>query len=323
MLITNNKWGSKMKYSFIVPIYNGEKYIDRCLNSILKQDYDNYEIIIVNDGSTDYSLEILNKYREKYKQIKLYTTENSGISITRNYGITKATGEYFIFVDIDDYIKDNMLSYINECLINCNDGIELIKYNYLMVDEHENIIGNIDKNEVDFEVLSGDAVFRKLVANKVPFDLTCIYAYKTSFWRANNFQFESNRYHEDFGLIPFIIIRCKKVLQIDKVLYYYVQSKNSITRHINIQKQIKQMEDILYHFDNLYKRVNDDNLLSNCNLKIFNSYIANGVLNKYKKLDKNNQRLFRQELVKRKVVNLLLDDTILRRLKKQIYKYMI
>ncbi len=306
-----------MKYSFIVPVYNGEKYIDRCLSSILKQDYDNYEIIIINDGSTDNSLKILNIYKEKYKQIKLYSTKNNGLSNARNLGITKVSGDYIIFVDIDDYINEEMLSYINKQLED-NENIDLIKFNYMKVYRDYNTNNDIKK---DSKILNGCDAFIILVNNKIPFELACIYAYKTSFWNANNFQFEPNKYHEDFGLIPFIIIRTKKILMLDKILYYYYQSENSITRHINIQKQVKQMEDILYHFDNLYRKVNDDNLLSNYNLKIFNSYIANAVLLKYISLNKKNQLRYRKNMIERKIISLLMSDNFVRKLKQTFYKH--
>lgn len=89
--------------SVVVPAYNVEKYLEECLQSILMQTYIDYEIIIVNDGSTDSSLDICNKYKEQSDRVKVFTKENGGLSSARNYGVEKSEGKYIIFVDSDDY----------------------------------------------------------------------------------------------------------------------------------------------------------------------------------------------------------------------------
>jgi glycosyltransferase involved in cell wall biosynthesis len=309
-----------MKYSFIIAVYNGEKYIDICLDSVLNQDYEDYEVIIINDGSTDDSLEILEKYAKESEKIKIYSTKNNGLSMARNYGITKITGDYFICVDIDDYIDKKMLSYLNE-QITQNNYIDLIKYDYIKIYNDSNDSKNNKNNGI--EVLSGYEAFKNLVNKKKPFELACIYAYKTHFWKKNKFEFESNRYHEDFGLIPYVVIKSNKMVITNKVLYYYVQSNNSITRNNDSEKQIKKMNDVIYHFDNLYKKIDRDDILSKCDVKIFNSYIANAVLDSYKNLSKENRKQFRQQILNKKIVNLLLEDTVLRKIKKLIYKLII
>jgi glycosyltransferase involved in cell wall biosynthesis len=320
MLIIISKWGDSMKYSFIIPVYNGEKYIDKCLESILNQNYNNYEVIIINDGSTDSSLEILENYAKENKNIKLYSTKNNGLSNARNHGITKVTGDYFIFVDIDDYVDKNMLGYLNK-QITQNNYVDLIKYDYIKVYSDDDVKSS--NTEGDIEVLNGYEAFRNLVNKKVPFELACIYAYKTDFWCKNKFKFEPNRYHEDFGLLPYIINKADKVLITNKVLYYYVQSNNSITRNDDNEKQVKKMDDIIYHFDNLYKKINNDKAISTMDKAIFNSYIANAVLDSYRKLNKEKRKPFREKIIDRNIINLLLDNNILRKFKKLVYKFMI
>ena len=95
------------KVSVIVPVYNLESYIERCLDSLLMQDYDDLEIILVNDGSTDKSLEIIEKYAQQSESIIVINQKNSGVSSARNAGIEKATGFFIAFVDGDDYIDSN------------------------------------------------------------------------------------------------------------------------------------------------------------------------------------------------------------------------
>ena len=109
-----------MKYSIIVPVYNMEKYISKCLDSIFSSTYKNYEVIIVNDGSTDKSDEIIKTYIEKNRNIIYIKEENMGLSTARNNGVSKATGDYIIFVDSDDYIEEKLLENL-ELNIDNND----------------------------------------------------------------------------------------------------------------------------------------------------------------------------------------------------------
>ena len=95
----------KIKYSIVVPVYNTEKYIRKCLDSIKNQTYTNYEVIIINDGSTDNSLEIINEYT-KNKKFKVYTTKNKGLSEARNNGVKHCTGDYILFIDSDDFVHN-------------------------------------------------------------------------------------------------------------------------------------------------------------------------------------------------------------------------
>ena len=100
------------KISIIVPVYNTEKYLSKCLNSLIKQTYKDIEIIVVNDGSKDKSLEIAKKFAKQDNRIKVFNKENGGLSSARNFGIEKASGEYIGFVDSDDYIKENMFEIL-------------------------------------------------------------------------------------------------------------------------------------------------------------------------------------------------------------------
>lgn len=96
------------KISIIVPVYNVEKYIKRCLESLISQTYKNIEIIVIIDGSPDNSIEICQKIAKKDKRIKIFSKENEGLGLTRNYGLERATGKYIVFVDSDDYVTHNM-----------------------------------------------------------------------------------------------------------------------------------------------------------------------------------------------------------------------
>ena len=98
------------KVSIVIPIYNAEKYLSRCLDSIINNDYKNIEIILMNDGSTDTSKIICEKYCRKYKYIRLFNNQNQGVAITRNIGLEHIKGEYVMFIDNDDWIERNYIS---------------------------------------------------------------------------------------------------------------------------------------------------------------------------------------------------------------------
>ena len=125
----------KNKFSIIVPVYNVEKYIEKCLESILNQTYDNFEIIVINDGSTDNSKKILDNYKTN-KKIKIINQDNQGLSIARNNGLGAASGDYILFIDSDDYIEEELLSTLNK---NINNE-DLIRFQVQTVNENKEII---------------------------------------------------------------------------------------------------------------------------------------------------------------------------------------
>ncbi|MCI8587487.1 MAG: glycosyltransferase family 2 protein, partial [Clostridia bacterium] len=142
------------KISIIIPVYNTEKYIERCLNSVINQKYENKEIIVINDGSTDRSEEKINKYINQITYIK---KENSGLSDTRNVGIEKATGEYIMFIDSDDYIEECLLDKLKPYI---NQEIEMIKYKSRKVTEEGKEIQIMDGPV--FETTKGEEAFSKM-----------------------------------------------------------------------------------------------------------------------------------------------------------------
>ena len=115
-----------MKFSIVVPVYNVEKYIRKCIESIITQTYQNFELIIVDDGSTDYSGKICDKYINK-SNVKVFHKKNGGASSAINYGIKKSKGEYLMFIDGDDFLYDvNCLEELNKIINNSN--VDIIQY---------------------------------------------------------------------------------------------------------------------------------------------------------------------------------------------------
>lgn len=284
------------KISIIIPVYNTGKHIEKCLNSILNQTKNtDLEVIIINDGSTDNSEDIITQYMQKHNlNIKYYSKENEGVAKTRNFGIEKAASEYIMFLDSDDYIKENTLEILEKYI---EQDIDLIKFKLQRVDENDNVIEEVDGPI--FEKITGQEAFNKLYGEDVLLDSPCVYLMKKKLFTENNFEFQRT-YHEDFGLIPFIILVAKTVTSISEYLYKYVQAPNSITRTEDYNKIIKKMEDVLYHYDNMLKILEKLDLeeITKDNVKI---YYTNAIVLKIQELKKESQNKYIKEIHKRKM----------------------
>lgn len=233
------------KISVIVPVFNTEKYIKRCIDSILAQKFDDFEVIIVNDGSTDSSGQIIRDYESKNSnKIKYYEKENGGLSDARNFGIKKATGSYLCFVDSDDYIDSQLFEKIEKYLYQ---EIEVIKYKCIRVNENCEEIDRI--NGPVFDSKPGEEAFNNLCFEDVLVEPAWLYLFKRELFETNSFPV--GKYHEDWAIIPFIVLTAKLVVSTNIYGYYYVQSSNSITRNNNEQKKRKRVWDMLEHYDNL------------------------------------------------------------------------
>ena len=298
-----------MKFSIIIPVYNVEAYISKCLDSIKNQSYDNYEVIIVNDGTKDNSVNVIDKYLSD-NRFKLYNKENGGLSSARNYGIKYVTGDYILFIDSDDYIERDLLNNFNNILK--NKEYDLVKYNIKVVDDNYNLIrmeNGLDKSkEIDMYSLLGLEFSEPAWA----------YLYKASFFIDNNFLYPVGRIHEDFGLTPLIILKASNIYYLNYYGYNYVQRGNSIVN--GGEKNLKRCNDMLFHFDNLYSIISKDEKISNDYKKYMYSYLANGVILKGSLLDKEDLNNYIKELKKRDIFSYLIDDSLKRKLKKFFIK---
>ena len=298
------------KFSIIVPVYNVEKYIRNCLESIKNQTYDNYEVIVVNDGTKDNSQDIIDEYTNQDKRFKSYIKENGGLSDARNYGVSKACGDYLVFVDSDDTINKDLLNELND-EINKNDHkLDLIKFQIKVVDNKE----TIEKNEI-FSYISGEEAFYKLI--KSPLFVTAwSYAYRKEFFDQNKFLYSVGKIHEDFGLTPLVVIKANCVSSIEYAGYNYYIRQNSI---MTSSKKEKMCDDIIYHFNQLLINIEKENISSNLK-KVFKSYIANTLISKATILEGKKLNEYIIKLKELNVADLLLDDNIKRKIKKIVFK---
>lgn len=283
--------------SVIIPIYNVEKYLQKCLDSVVNQTYKNTEIILVNDGSTDNSEEIAKEYEKKYENIKYFKKENGGLSDARNFGIQKATGDYICFVDSDDYISEDLFSNLERYLEN---DYDMIKYKVIKVDkdykEVERVQGPIFKEK------TGEEAFNILYGEDVMLQPAWLYLYKTSFWKENKFEYPVGKIHEDFARTALILLKAKKVVSVDFYGYYYYLSESSITRGSDESKNMKRAQHMLEHYDYMINEIEKYDISSETkeNIKI---YYTNCLILKTEELSKENKKIYIKKMKKRKIFN--------------------
>lgn len=233
--------------SIIVPVYNSEKYIQRCINSIINQTFINFEVIFVNDGSIDNSLEILNSNKSLDSRIKIINQENFGTGEARNNGLRNALGEYILFVDSDDTIESLMLEEMYKKALEENSDIVICEINRVLSDGkkvRDNIYNNINKNNIFSSILSFS--IRSSVWDKL---------YKKELFIKNNIFFPEKTYDEDNGIVFKLIFFAKHISFIDKYLYNWYIIENSKSNSVS-KDRIKSISNILverYNFLIEYK----------------------------------------------------------------------
>lgn len=298
------------KFSVIVPVYNTELYLEKCIDSILNQTYNDYEIIIVNDGSTDGSKKMINKYCKEFpSKIKSIHKKNGGLSSARNKGVKKAIGEYILFVDSDDYIEKNLLLTLAKKL---KDEPDLVRFQIKEIRDNKVCM----YRELPFETVKGDTAFKKIVKYHYVENAWC-YLYKTKFYKDNKFEYAEGKYHEDFGLTPLIIMKALKVKSIGYVGYNYVIRSGSIMTSDDYNKTKTKANDFLYHYKYLINALDSIELK---NKDIYKSFLANSLILKSLELTKKDYKEYISELKKIKVFDNLLNDTYQRKIKKVILK---
>lgn len=235
------------KISIIIPVFNGEKYIEKCLESILNQKFKEYEVIVINDGSKDRTLDIINKYEMKDKRINIYSQENLGPSASRNSGIKKARGQYLAFIDADDFITDQ---YLESMIFKCEkENLDLVTCGYIDVSKY----GKVELN--DF--------FDQYNANSKEEFIKCILSgvggtlwgklFKREIIVDNNLLLDEELFMcEDLIFVLKYIFLCNSFNSIKDNLYVYnrlnarsISSNINFTYYENLLLVIKKIENIL------------------------------------------------------------------------------
>lgn len=210
--------------SIIVPVYNVEKYIEECLESIKKQTYKNIEVIIVNDGSTDNSLGFCESIAADDNRFFVYTKVNGGLSDARNYGIKRASGELLTFVDSDDYIDSQYIECLVKTLNETNSDIACCGYR--RVDDYKNCI-KTSVPVTSISVLSKKDAMRELVNEGKVKTQAWAKIYKKYIF--DDLEFPYGKYHEDMYIMHLVVENAQCIVVSPKVLYNYRYNNSSIT----------------------------------------------------------------------------------------------
>lgn len=212
-------------FSIIVPVYNVEKYLDKCLASILRQTFKNFECIIIDDGSPDNSNAIIDKYVKLDQRFKVIHQKNMGISAARNAGLDIAKGEYVVFVDSDDYIADDYLEKFALKIADTDADIVICGFIEAYKDYEKNKVFAVESTEVIKQNILAD-IWPSYVWNK---------CYKKDLF--TNIRFPVGKIFEDILTIPELCLYAQKIVCIpDKLYYYNRQNENSITTNMSSEK---------------------------------------------------------------------------------------
>lgn len=212
-----------VKISIVVPVYNSIKYLDRCINSILKQTFLDFELILINDGSTDSSFSVMKKY-ETDSRVKCYSQKNKGIAATRNRGIDLASGEYIMFIDNDDYIKeDYLMNYVTKIE---EDESDVVIGNYQRVLDNGKVL-------VETHLVDGDWSKYMIVAPWAKL-------YRLSFIKRYNIQFLNSNIGEDiyFNMQVMNLTKNISIIEDNGYQWFYNEKSVSNTVHKKANKEL-------------------------------------------------------------------------------------
>ena len=241
-----------MRFSILIPVYNVEKYLDRCMETVMAQTFTDFEVILADDGSTDGSGAICDNYAEKYPdRVRVFHKENEGLLMTRRYSLKRARGEYMIFVDSDDYVAENLLETVNDAIDKY--GADMVLYNFYRFVEGEKGMSSPEIPFADGTVFEGDGkselyktmllghFFVNLWVKAVKRDIIDIDADYSD--RA------INKGEDVLQTLP-IFTEAKKVVYIDKKLYYYRKNAGGMTvnaKKTDCTENLILQDDILKH----------------------------------------------------------------------------
>lgn len=257
--------------SIIVPVYNVEEHLKKCIESLLNQTYSNLEIILIDDGSTDKSGKICDKYSNKYVEIYTYHKKNSGSGLTRNYGMNKARGKYITFVDSDDYVDKDLIRALVTPILK-NEKIDTVIGGFTKIDNSGRILF---KEVYEKELFLGDSVKKKLLPRTIgslpnikdsikPTVWNCLYS--MDIIKKNNLQFVSERkvISEDVEWNSHYFLYASKVMIINSALYFYRLNLSSLTKKYDPNRFNKYVD--FYNY--MEQRLKDINLISYTKLRL-------------------------------------------------------
>ncbi len=233
-----------MKVSIIVPVFNTEAYLKKCLDSLVKQTYKNIEIILINDGTMDNSEKIILKYKEKYPGIiRYYKQKNKGQGAARNLGIKKAKGEYITFVDSDDYVDKNMIDKMISM------QADIVICDILKEENDKTIYFN------NYWNIKNDPSKNYMTSHMGP----VARLYKASLFKDNNIYFKEGVIYEDLATVPLLGMYTNNIKYVNEAFYHYVIRRGSSMKQIKYNKVLESIFNVMgYLSENITDNYKDE-----------------------------------------------------------------
>lgn len=270
--------------SIIVPVYNASKYLEDCILSVLKQTYKDFELILIDDGSKDNSLDILKRFETFDKRIKIYEQKNHGVSYTRNKGIDLAKGDYILFLDSDDWIESDMLEQMYSAMIKTN--VSVVRCNYFVNNLQEQYVGNdfFEEKEVTYNKKEiKDKIIPALLSNKMK-SFSVLYLIDSKVLKGKIY------YNEEISMLEDQIFCLKMLSKIDKItfihnpLYHYRVNESSVTVKVECIKN--NIENILM-VNEIISDFLRQNQYADRYIKILNQCHLNLIIKQFYRLHEN------------------------------------
>lgn len=238
--------------SVVVPCYQVEKYLAKCVDSILNQTFEDYEIILVDDGSTDATVRICDMYAEAHSNIKVVHKTNGGLSDARNVGIRHAKGTHICFIDSDDFIHPDYLKTMYQIAVEESADVVVCAYEKVY-ETDEPTQKTVQPTETT--VFSGEEAVRQLILSEKLMNYAWNKLYRIELF--NDIQYPVGKRWEDIGATYKLFNKSKKVAYTDSALYYYLQREGSITASSNIRNSLDQYDLLLERYNDLKKEYTD------------------------------------------------------------------
>ena len=275
--------------SIIIPVYNNEQYIEKCIQSVLNQTFENFEVIVINDGSTDKSGEILEKLNREDSRIILIEQKNQGVAVARNRGMNKATGKYISFIDSDDYVSNDYIEYLYRLIVENNGDISIV-LPQVFFDEQKSVEINNKKEKIK-------------IYNPKDALLTMMYQkeFDTSAWGKlynrklfRDVKFPVRKLYEDISTIYKTFLKSKVIVYSNQKKYFYLKRNDSIMGRKfknNDMDYIYQTLEVL----NFFLKSSDKSLFNASKCRFLNANFS--ILLKLKKDNTDNKEVFLKEII--------------------------
>ena len=271
--------------SIIIPVYNVEKYIDKCIESIVGQSYDNLEIILIDDGSTDNSAGKCDEWKKKDDRIKVIHKKNGGLSDARNSGIQVANGKYFMLVDSDDYVHKNIVEFLYKNIIEYDADISFCDFRKYR--ENENI--KLDSEHIAKRVFNSEEYFRNFYGS-ISTQSTVAWA---KLYKAELFDevcYPVGKLREDEFTTYKLVHKANRIVYVDEKLYYYLIRENSIMLKTDIKKFVDYIQALYERNQFISENYSELKEIDGeyCIQEMYSAYVESLILNKACRMEVEN-----------------------------------